>query len=455
LPIKRGVKRPAPLSLIALRSGRGPLYLLTAGLIVLLGWVHAHFIGHYGFASTTRFSWELAYVAMLGVAAYAAGLPESTPGLTSAFTAAVGATASAAVGISIVQLLLGSQLMPRFVVFAGAIALVPGYVVCAAVATRSGELRRNLDRVVVVAPDGDVSVLRDDLAIEPEATAVLVGALSPSQARPTGEGSRPLEDLARSSGAGVVVLGREAQGDDSIIAQAARLHASGVRVRTLSLFYDEWLGKLPVPELERLALMFDIGEVHRLRYTRVKRVADIVVAVPAVLILGLLTPLVAVGNLLGNRGPLFFRQTRVGRSGKTFEILKFRTMSPGAPEGDWTCHGDPRVTPFGRWMRRSHLDELPQALNVLRGELSTVGPRPEQERYVAELTEKIPFYELRHLVRPGVTGWAQVKYPYGSSTADALEKLQYEFFYLRHQNLTLDLRIIVRTIRSVVGRAGR
>ena len=130
-------------------------------------------------------------------------------------------------------------------------------------------------------------------------------------------------------------------------------------------------------------------------------------------------------------------------------------MSPDGSISDWTADDDPRVTRFGAWLRRTHLDELPQVVNILRGDLSIVGPRPEQPHYVEELTEKIPFYNLRHLVRPGLTGWAQVKYRYGASHADALEKLQYEFYYLRHQGLALDLRIIGRTLRSVVGRDGR
>jgi lipopolysaccharide/colanic/teichoic acid biosynthesis glycosyltransferase len=127
----------------------------------------------------------------------------------------------------------------------------------------------------------------------------------------------------------------------------------------------------------------------------------------------------------------------------------------GADTGEWTVPDDPRITPFGGWLRRTHVDELPQAWNLLRGDLSLVGPRPEQPRYVDQLKDKVPFYDLRHLVRPGLTGWAQVKYDYGSSEADALEKLQYEFWYLRHQRVRLDLQIVARTLRHVLGRGGR
>jgi lipopolysaccharide/colanic/teichoic acid biosynthesis glycosyltransferase len=161
-----------------------------------------------------------------------------------------------------------------------------------------------------------------------------------------------------------------------------------------------------------------------------------------------------VGNLVANRGPLFYRQTRVGRGGREFSMVKLRTMRTSATS-DPTVERDPRVTRFGGVLRRAHVDELPQVVNILRGELAIVGPRPEQPHLVARLAGKIPFYGTRHLVRPGLTGWAQVKYHYGADDADALEKLQYEVFYLRRQSLGLDLRIVARTLRTVLGMEGR
>ncbi len=253
-----------------------------------------------------------------------------------------------------------------------------------------------------------------------------------------------------------MVLDREAQADEHIVAQAALLHERGARVRTVSLFYEQWLGKIPLWELERVSLMFDIGEVHRDSYSRLKRLIDIALAAVCLPVLLVAIPCVAVANLLGNRGPLFFRQQRVGKSGKQFTIWKFRTMrdAPGA-RTYWTSDDDPRITRVGRILRSTHADELPQLLNVLKGDLSMVGPRPEQPAYVAELVDKVPFYDLRHLVRPGMTGWRQVKFGYAGSEAEALEGLQFDFFYLRRQSLVFDLRIIGRTLRSVVRRQGR
>jgi lipopolysaccharide/colanic/teichoic acid biosynthesis glycosyltransferase len=431
--------------------------LLIGGIAAaVLGLAKAHAVDHgYDLTQSSRFAWDLAYAVLLAVCAYGAGLPELARSRRSVVASTVGATAAAAAGMSLLQLVAGSALLPRFVVFGAPAVVLPWSMLCATLARdgRAHDSRR--DRLVVVAGLAAAAELGDDLDAEPERPAVVAEVLDPAAASARRPGSQPLVAAVRSTGATAVVLDRAAQADDSIVAQAAELHEAGVRVRTLSLFYDEWLGKLPVSELERVSLMFDIGELHRARYGRMKRVLDGLVGMAGMILLAAVIPAVLVGNRIANRGPLLYRQARVGKNGRPFEILKFRTMRPGEQSSEWTASSDPRITPFGSWLRRTHLDELPQVVNILRGHLSVVGPRPEQPQYVETLEAKLPFYRLRHLVRPGLTGWAQVKYPYGASDADALEKLQYEFYYLRHQGLALDLRIIGRTLRSVVRRGGR
>ncbi len=431
------------------------MYAVTAAIVLGFGKVHAAQIGHYDFTGSARFSWAIAYIALLCASAYGVGLPELPRNFFQAVVSGAGASFGAAVGISLLQLGTGDALLPRFVVFWSAIGVVPAYALCSALAARDQRRRAGRDKVIAVLGSADEATLRSDLELNPERPASLTRTMSVDDARGAGEPDQPLVRVADETGAIVVVLDRLAQNDESVVAQAAQLHERGVRVRTLSLFYDEWLGKLPVSELERVGLMFDIGEVHRVRYGRVKRQIDIVLALLALPVFIVAIPFVLTGNLVANRGALFYRQPRVGKGDRQFEIRKFRTM--GATEGptDWTRDDDPRITRFGRVLRRTHLDELPQVLNILRGDLAVVGPRPEQPRYVEELVEKIPFYGLRHLVRPGLTGWAQVKYPYGADEIDAVEKLQYEFYYLRHQSLTLDARILGRTVRSVIGRGGR
>lgn len=440
------------------RGARWLLYLASAGVVLGFGKLHAARVGHYDLTDTGRLPWLLAYVTLLALAAYGAGLPDQAGarGSRSALPAALAATGTAAVAISVLQLFDGATHLPRFVVFASAAVLVPTYAAVALIASGGRERREARERVVVVASEDDTLALLDELRRVPERPATIVWALTATEARGDAPADITLLEAATNTRATVVVLAHGAQGDPEIVAQAAELHRGGVRVRSLCDFYDEWLGKLPLGELERVSLMFDIRELHSNNYARVKRVFDVAVAVVALPVLMVAIPLTWLANLGGNRGPLFFSQPRAGKHGRPFPILKFRTMVPTSDSvGEWTADEDPRITRVGRWLRRTHVDELPQVINILRGDLSLVGPRPEQPHYVEDLVEKIPFYALRHSVRPGLTGWAQVKYAYGASDLDAMEKLQYEFFYLRHQSLTLDARVVVRTLRSVLGRAGR
>jgi lipopolysaccharide/colanic/teichoic acid biosynthesis glycosyltransferase len=436
------------------RLARPLMYLGTVAVVIGLGRFHAQFIGHYYFHSGQRLPWSLAYAVLLCVAAYSIGLPDLEQD-RSPFWTSVAAGGLGAALISVIQLLLGSLLLPRLVVLASAAGVVPLGVICSRLAVAGRGRDAGRDRVVAVVGAEEAETLAAELGRAPERSAALVACLSPGEAMSTGPTSRPLIEAVIAAKATIIVLDRMAQTDESTVAQAAVLHENGLRIRTLSVFYDEWLGKLPLAELERVSLMFDIGELHRARYGRVKRLADIVLGLAGLIILVPVTVAVALGDLVANRGPLMYRQDRVGKNGHVFDMLKFRTMRPGFASSEWTSTHDARVTPFGRWLRGTHLDELPQVVNVLRGDLSIVGPRPEQPKYVAELRQQIPFYDLRQRVRPGLTGWAQVKYRYASSEMDAMEKLQYEFYYLRHQDLTLDLRIVARTLRSVFGRDGR
>ncbi len=442
-------------------SRLGVLALPAGVVVVVVGLSRLHAAAAdptYDYLHSFRFGWSLVYMVVLAVAAYAVGLPDVPRRRRQRVGASVMAVVLGASAISAAQLALGSPLLPRMVVFGSAAVLVPWFMVCSWLSALARHVEEERDRVVVVGEGEDASALTAEISRSAERPASLEAVISPGDARSSSDSFAPLRDLMVSTGATVVVLDRTAQFDQTIVEQVAVMHESGVRVRTLSLFYDEWLGKLPIGELERVSLMFDIGEIHRQRYGRTKRVFDLSLALMGLPILLVVTPAVAFGNLFANRGPLLFRQRRVGKGGREFTMWKFRTMRPAGGRGDsgrWTGADDPRVTPFGQILRRSHLDELPQLVNVVLGELSLVGPRPEQPAYVDELSAKLPFYEMRHLVQPGLTGWAQVKFGYAGSDADALEKLQYEFWYLRHQSLAVDARILTRTLRSILAGDGR
>jgi lipopolysaccharide/colanic/teichoic acid biosynthesis glycosyltransferase len=169
-----------------------------------------------------------------------------------------------------------------------------------------------------------------------------------------------------------------------------------------------------------------------------------------------LWPLVMLIIKLDSRGPVFYSQRRVGKSGRVFSVIKFRTMRQDAEAGgpQWAGLNDPRITKVGKFLRSSRLDEIPQLWCVLKGDMAFVGPRPERPEFVESLTKDIPFYGVRHMVRPGLTGWAQIRYKYGSTVQDAIEKLQYDLFYIKNASIGLDLLIMFQTVKTVLLRRG-
>jgi lipopolysaccharide/colanic/teichoic acid biosynthesis glycosyltransferase len=422
-----------------------------AGVVFGASKLHATFVApaEYDFTASFRLPWATALGVLLAVTAYAVGLPDVPRRPRQVLAASVATIGTSFAAVSLVQLATGSALLPRFVIVVTAVGLVPVFVVAAVVA-QGGPLRaRSRDRVVVIGGQEDSRSLMHLVENGAERPAEVGCFMTPQEALPVAGSPMPVRVAVEAVEANVVVLDREAQSMQPIVDQVALLHEDGVRVRTLSLFYEQWLGKLPLGELERVSLMFDIGEVHRQRYGRLKRLLDVVAGLILLPVFVGSVPLVALGNLVANRGPLFFVQHRVGKGDRVFPILKFRTMRGGSTT-EWTEVDDARITPFGRVLRATHVDELPQVLNILRGDLSLVGPRPEQPHYVEELEAKLPYFALRHLVQPGLTGWAQVKQGYARTETDALEKLQLDFFYLRRQSLWLDMRIVARTLRHVL-----
>ncbi len=233
----------------------------------------------------------------------------------------------------------------------------------------------------------------------------------------------------------------------------------GTRVLNLSDFYEIYWAKVPVTSLDNGWFAFTEGFslLHSRLSTRLKRVGDIglsflllVLLLPVMLILWVLIR-------LESRGPAIYTQKRVGLEGKHFVIFKFRSMRLDSEKGgaQWARQNDDRTTRIGRFIRKVRLDETPQLINILKGQMSFIGPRPERPEFIELLSQGIPFYELRHLVKPGLTGWAQVMYPYGASLDDAREKLEYDLYYIKNYSIELDLKIIVKTISVVLFGAGR
>ncbi len=233
---------------------------------------------------------------------------------------------------------------------------------------------------------------------------------------------------------------------------------AGVRFDHLPSVYEEYTGKIAVENLRPSWLIFSEGFRKAPWMTWGKRIGDIVAAGAGLVLSSPLILLSALAVKLTSRGPVFYHQERVGEHGRPFLIHKLRSMVQDAEAGTgpvWARGGDdPRVTPVGRFLRRTRLDELPQLWNVLLGEMSFVGPRPERPEFVEALTRQIPFYGQRHVVKPGLTGWAQVRYEYGATVEDALEKLQYDLFYIKNMSFGLDVYILLETVKTVLVRSG-
>jgi sugar transferase (PEP-CTERM system associated) len=249
-----------------------------------------------------------------------------------------------------------------------------------------------------------------------------------------------------------VVIGTEESSDAELSQLIMCCLRMGCRVTNQPTFHERVLGEVPADHISADWFLFADLEGHRAGRASIKRVFDFSFSALTLLITLPLWPLIALAVKLSGAGPVFYSQERVGRHNRIFRLIKFRTMRPDAEvDGHmWSTPGDPRVTRVGRFLRRAHLDELPQLWNIFLGDMSIVGPRPERPEFVRELISEIPYYDERHLVKPGLTGWAQINYRYGCTVEDARRKLFLDLYYIKQMSLELDLVIIFRTLGILI-----
>jgi sugar transferase (PEP-CTERM system associated) len=262
----------------------------------------------------------------------------------------------------------------------------------------------------------------------------------------------------RKPNAGVdrVVVAMEDRRGRMPVRELLDLRLRGVVIEDASVLMERLTGKLPLDGLNPSSLIFTQGFKVKASQQIVRRLVSIAVSFVALAICLPFIPFIILAVRFTSPGPIFFRQKRVGLRGRIFTVIKFRTMRQDAEAKGavWATKNDPRVTPFGRFMRKTRIDEIPQLWNVLCGEMSFVGPRPERPEFVQWLSNEIPYYDLRHLIRPGLTGWAQVRYQYGASLEETKQKLEYDLYYVKHLSLGLDLLIMFETIKTIVLRRG-
>ncbi|MGA7080211.1 MAG: TIGR03013 family XrtA/PEP-CTERM system glycosyltransferase [Terriglobales bacterium] len=231
------------------------------------------------------------------------------------------------------------------------------------------------------------------------------------------------------------------------------LRMQGVKIEEATSWLEKISGKIEVESLYPSWLVFNEGFRRSAVFVLVRRMLSIVISLTGLLLALPLLPFIALAVRLDSAGPVFYTQTRVGKAGRQFKVVKFRTMRQDAESGtgaQWAANNDPRITRVGKFLRMSRLDEIPQLWCVLKGDMAFVGPRPERPEFIESLSKEIRFYGVRHMVRPGVTGWAQIKYKYGSTIDDAREKLQYDLYYIKHASIGLDLLIMFQTVKIVL-----
>jgi sugar transferase (PEP-CTERM system associated) len=241
------------------------------------------------------------------------------------------------------------------------------------------------------------------------------------------------------------------------MSELLELRMQGVKIEEATTWLEKISGKIEVENLYPSWLVFGEGFRRSTAFIMVRRAVSIVISLIGLILALPLFPLMMLAIRLDSRGPVFYTQTRVGKAGHIFKVVKFRTMRQDAEAVSgpkWAGDNDPRVTRVGKFLRSSRLDEIPQLWCVLKGDMAFVGPRPERPEFIEWLSKEIPYYGVRHMVRPGLTGWAQVKYKYGSTVEDSREKLQYDLFYIKNASIGLDLLIMFLTVKTVLLRRG-
>jgi len=321
-------------------------------------------------------------------------------------------------------------------------------------------------RVLIVGGDDSSFELAEVIATNPQMGFEAVGIIHLGQATlalngtviPAVHGMETFEKLVTEGTVDLIVIGPEAYGVPTAIDRLFEALPHGMTFMDLATFTEQLTGKVPVTTINRIWFLENLAEGSKRGYGTTKRAVDVVFSTVAGGIVLVLYPLIAATIKLDSPGPVLFRQRRTGKDGQPFDIIKFRTMRSDAEATTgavWAQQSDPRITRVGRFLRKTRIDELPQLWNILRGQMSLVGPRAERPEFDERLAQEIPFYRQRYLVKPGLSGWAQIKYRYGASVSDAIEKLRYDLYYIKYRSFLLDLEIILKTIWTSLRQAGQ
>ena len=451
-----------------------PTPLLALGIIEFfllmasaeLAWrLRAAQIGMDALPTTDRLTEILTYAAVVSTLMLATGLYDSNGHRSSPQTATrlLVSFALSLVALAVIFFLLPNVALWRSIFLYAALLSFVLIMIVRLLFARLVNWDRFRRRVMVLGAGGRAAKL-EVIGASPNAGFQIVRYIRMTEREPAVPAAAPREqiasfyDLAEELGVSEIVLALEERRGSLPVADLLQAKLAGVRVSEMSSFLERETGRVDLGSVSPSWLIFSDGFLGSQQAAVIgKRMFDVAASL---VLLALSSPVLLVTALLvklTSPGPVFYLQERVGQFGRSFNVIKFRSMRSDAEKDgtpQWAQKHDPRVTPVGRLIRATRIDEIPQIFNVLKGDMSFVGPRPERPYFVQDLAAQIPFYDERHVVKPGITGWAQLNYPYGASIEDARHKLEYDLYYVKNYSMFLDLLILIQTVRVVLWRDG-
>ncbi|MFH1938083.1 MAG: sugar transferase, partial [Patescibacteria group bacterium] len=310
-----------------------------------------------------------------------------------------------------------------------------------------------LNNVLIIGQNKEIDQLNKIIKNNPQLGYRILKIVSPQEIKTPFD----LLEMATQKNIDTIVTAINPHQDVRLVQSLYQCLPLKISFSDLPSFYEKILGKVPISSIGEIWFLENLTESQKNFYEAIKRVLDMLGGFIFGIISLIFYPFIALIIKIDSQGPIFFSQRRIGQDGQIFKVLKFRSMIEDAEKNgaQWADQQDHRITRIGKFLRKTRLDELPQMWNIFTGQMSFIGPRPERIEFVQQLEKEIPYYQIRHIVKPGLTGWAQVNFRYGASVQDSIEKLQYELYYIKHRSFILDTSILLRTIKIVLMGGGR
>ena len=310
-----------------------------------------------------------------------------------------------------------------------------------------------INNILIIGKNKEIDQIIKIVNNRPQLSYKIIKQISPSDIKTPFD----LLEMATSQNIKTIITAIDPHQDARLVQSLYQCLPLKISFNDLPSFYEKILGKVPITSIGEIWFLENLTESQKNFYEALKRVLDMFGALVFGLISFCFYPFIILAIKIDSHGPAFYRQIRISQDGQIFKVIKFRSMIEEAEKSgaQWADQQDHRITKVGRFLRKTRIDEFPQFWNILIGQMSFIGPRPERIEFVQQLEKEIPYYQIRHIVKPGLTGWAQVNFHYGASVEDSIEKLQYELYYIKHRSFILDLSILLRTIKIMLGGLGR